>query len=187
MHTIDYIHSGEKYFKNKSSCLCFQENVLFGKSIYNILALIHPKSFFHRKRITVDIDSQAVVPAVHSAGEVSSHQKHIWQISLENECNCDCCCTSDWRLLHIVAAEPKHHFSFLQISLLAATDVSLPCWVHMYALTCFLLVRAPTSYVFANTCHTTIYCSVFRFVYAHFIVAIIDSCCMDLEKTTKKF
>lgn len=58
----------------------------------------------------------------------------------------------------------------------------LPCWGHTYAFDCYLLVSATTYRVFANSCHTIMYYSVFRFVYAHFIVAIIDSCCMDEKK-----
>lgn len=54
-----------------------------------------------------------------------------------------------------------------------------------FAFDCFLLVSADTSYVFANSCHMMMYYSVSRFVYAHFIVAIFDSCCMD-ENNNKK-
>lgn len=58
----------------------------------------------------------------------------------------------------------------------------LPCWGHTYAFDCYLLVSATTYRIFANSCHTVMYSSVFGFVYAHFTVAIIDSCCMDEKK-----
>lgn len=88
----------------------------------------------------------------------------------------------------VVATEPKHHF-FLQNRTFSLSGCNrgflsslLRAHVHF---DCFLLVSATTDCVFANSCHTIMYYSVFRFVYAHFIVAIIDSCCMD-EKNLNK-
>lgn len=62
-------------------------------------------------------------------------------------------------------------------------DVQSPGWSHGLSsllgahvrFDCFLLVNATTDYVFANSFLTIMYYSAFRFVYAHFIVAIIDS------------
>lgn len=86
----------------------------------------------------------------------------------------------------IVAAQPKRRLLPKTTRWVSPQGLAprfpLPCWGHTYAFDCYLLVSATTYCVFANSCHTIMYYSVFRFVYAHFIVAIIDSCCMDEKK-----
>lgn len=90
----------------------------------------------------------------------------------------------------IVAAQPKRRLLPKTTRWVSPQGLAprfpLPCWGHTYAFDCYLLVSATTYCVFANSCHTIMYYSVFRFVYAHFIVAIIDSCCMDEKKNLNK-
>lgn len=161
------------------------------KKTQKILALIHPRYFSHSHIImTVDTDSQESCSCYHSCA-LSRWRltKCVFgKLSLWNECNSrrsTCFLTS--RLLcsryrtKAPFFSPKPH---VQPQRLQPRFLSSLLRAHVH-FDCFLLVSATTDYVFANSCHTIMYYSVFRFVYAHFIVAIIDSCCMD-EKNLNK-
>lgn len=152
------------------------------------LALIQPRYFliagYFQSTLT---DGQLFLLSHQCTQQVNVHHtKCIFgRISLGNECNS--------RRSTSTCIWPEAAVQSLQnqSTVFSTPDVQLQGWkrgfssllgAHLHVrFDCFLPVSATTNYVFANSCHTIMYYSVFRFVYAHFIVAIIDSCCMDLK------
>lgn len=172
------------FFRNKKKLHYIQNDML---------ALMHPRYFSHSHIITADTDSQgscfcSALMFVHSAGEGSPNQTHTYLANLFSQMNVTVAGqrphVSNCGLL-FSASEPKLHLLQFRCSVsrlrleprfLFPAGGTRSLWLLFY-----LLVQ-PSDYVPANSCNTIMYYYVFRFVNAHFIVAIIDYCCMDEKK-----